>query len=262
MTGRPPSAPATAPAQDWDARAYAANARFVADLAGDVVRLLDPKPGERILDLGCGDGALTELVIDAGAVVTGVDASADQVAAARARGVEAQVVNGHELNFAAEFDAVFSNAALHWMQQLDCVVAGVARVLKPGGRFVGEMGGSGNVVKILAAMDDVMTRRGHPGLPGLPWAFPSPEEFGARLKSHGFVVRSMELIPRPTRLPGDIGGWLDVFCESFFRVLDPADRGAARDDIIEALRPVLADADGAWWADYVRLRFSAQLAGS
>ena len=251
----------TDPAQEWDPQVYAANARFVADLAGDVVRLLDPRFGERILDLGCGDGALTEALVTAGATVLGVDASADQVAAAQSRGLEARVVNGHELAFQAEFDAVFTNAALHWMQQLDQVIAGVARALKPGGRFVGEMGGSGNVAKILAAMDKVMTRRGHPGLPGLPWAFPTPDEFRAHLESKGFAVHSIERIPRPTRLPGDIGGWLDVFCESFFRVLGPTDRPAARDEIIEALRPVLADADGVWWADYVRLRFSARLAG-
>lgn len=198
--------------------------------------------------------------MEAGANVVGVDASADQIAAAQARGIDALVVNGHELNFDAEFDAVFSNAALHWMQQLDRVIGGVARALRPAGRFVGEMGGSGNVAKILAAMDKVLTRRGHPGLPGLPWAFPSPDEFRARLEAHDFEVLAIELIPRPTRLPGDIGGWLDVFCESFFRVLDPADRRAARDEIIEALRQVLADGDGAWWADYVRLRFSARLA--
>ena len=186
MTGRPP----TAPAQEWDPQIYAENARFVADLAGDVVRLLDPRPGERILDLGCGDGALTKALVAAGATVVGVDASADQVAAAQALGIDARVVNGHELAFAVEFDAVFSNAALHWMRQLDRVIAGVGRALKPGGRFVGEMGGSGNVAMILAAMDEVMTRRGHPGLPGLPWAFPTPDEFRDCLESHGLAVRT------------------------------------------------------------------------
>ena len=138
------------------------------------------------------------------------------------------------------------------------VIAGVHRALKPRGRFVAEMGGGPNVVQILGVMDEVLSRRGFPGLQGHPWYFPSPEEYSGLLEAGGFEVLTMELIPRPTRLPGDIGGWLDTFCESFFRVLPEEERVPTRDEMVTSLEPVLADENGVWWADYVRLRFAAK----
>ncbi|MGI8724324.1 MAG: class I SAM-dependent methyltransferase [Methyloceanibacter sp.] len=124
--------------QRWSASHYAANGRFVQDLASDVLAMLAPRPGERILDLGCGDGRLTAEIKAAGADVLGIDLSDDLLDAARARGLDVQKLDGHELAFAQEFDAVFSNAALHWMRAPELVVAGVARALNPGGRFVGD----------------------------------------------------------------------------------------------------------------------------
>lgn len=247
------------PAQDWDSNVYATNARFVADLAGAVVDLLAPQPGERILDLGCGDGALTKRIAEAGADVLGVDASEDLVRATTELGLNAAVVNGHHLEFAQEFDAVFSNAALHWMRDPEVVIDGVKRALKPGGRFVAEFGGGKNVAKIIAAIDEELSARGKPGLKGHPWYFPTPEAYRALLEQRGFRVDQIGLIDRPTRLPGDVGGWLDTFADSFLRVLDPEDRGAARDAIIDRLRDRICDEDGVWWADYVRLRFRAFL---
>ncbi len=248
------------PAQAWDANVYATNARFVADLAGAVVDLLAPQAGERILDLGCGDGALTQKIAAQGADVLGVDASDDLIRAARALGLNAEVANGHQLAFDQEFDAVFSNAALHWMPDPDAVIEGVRRALKPGGRFIAEFGGLGNVAKIIAAIDEELTGRGHPGLEGHPWYFPSPQEYAERLQAHGFVVEQIGLIDRPTRLPGDVGGWLDTFADAFLRVLDPGARRDARDKIVDLLGARIRDADGVWWADYVRLRFRAVLA--
>src|SRR5512142_2028530 len=138
--------------QTWDPERYARNARFVADLGMPVVELLAPKSGERILDLGCGDGALTEKLVAMGCTVVGVDGSAEQVAAARARGLDCHVMDGEQLTFNNEFDAVFSNAALHWMKRADAVIAGVWRALKPGGRFVAECGGHGNIKAIETAL--------------------------------------------------------------------------------------------------------------
>ncbi|MCX8230679.1 MAG: methyltransferase domain-containing protein [Alphaproteobacteria bacterium] len=247
------------PAQDWDSNVYATNARFVADLAGAVVCLLAPQPGERILDLGCGDGALTKNIAEAGADVLGVDASEDLVRATRELGLTGDVVNGHHLEFAQEFDAVFSNAALHWMRDPEAVIDGVKRAMKPGGRFVAEFGGAGNVAKIIAAIDEELSERGKPGLKGHPWYFPTPDTYRALLEQRGFRVDQIGLIDRPTRLPGDVGGWLDTFADSFLRVLDPADRGAARDAIVARLHDRIRDEDGVWWADYVRLRFRAFL---
>jgi trans-aconitate methyltransferase len=131
--------------QTWDPVAYERNARFVADLGAPVLELLAPRPGEDVLDLGCGDGALTERIVATGARVRGCDASPELVQAARARGLDVDLVDGHALRYSAEFDAVFSNAALHWMTRPAEVVAGVRRALRPGGRFVGEFGGFGNV---------------------------------------------------------------------------------------------------------------------
>src|SRR5512138_2182814 len=139
-------------AQTWDPERYARNARFVSDLGAPVVELLAPRPGERILDLGCGDGALTEKLVALGCEVIGVDGSAEQVAGARRRGIDARVADGQALDFDGEFDAVFSNAALHWMKRADAVVDGVWRALRPGGRFVAECGGHGCVDEIATAL--------------------------------------------------------------------------------------------------------------
>src|SRR5258705_6306447 len=163
--------------QRWDPRTYAQHARFVADLGAGVVELLGPRSGERILDLGCGDGALTEKLVAAGCVVVAVDASAEQVAGARSRGLDARVARGEALPFAGEFDAVFSNAALHWMRDASAVLASVQRALRAGGRFVAEMGGAGDVAAIPGALAEAVGRRGIHGA-GLDLLFlPTAEEY-------------------------------------------------------------------------------------
>jgi trans-aconitate methyltransferase len=248
--------------QTWDPERYARNARFVSDLGQPVLDLLAPTPGERVLDLGCGDGVLTERLAALGARVVGVDSSAPQIAAARGRGLDAHVMNGQALRFEREFDAVFSNAALHWMRDTDAVILGVARALRPGGRFVGEFGGHGCVAKILAAVARALERRGVDAARLNPWYFPTAAEYAARLAAGGFEVASIALFPRPTALPGDISGWLETFCECFLAAVAPSDRPAFLDELRTMLRPELCDAEGRWSADYVRLRFSARLAPS
>ena len=244
-------------AQSWDPERYARNARFVADLGMPVVELLDPQPVERILDLGCGDGALTAKLVDRGCSVVGVDSSAEQIEAARKLDLDAHVTDGHALDFEGEFDAVFSNAALHWMGHPDEVIAGVRRALKPGGRFVAECGGHGCVDTIVKALTGALKRRGLWQEGVNPWYFPTDEEYRRRLVRQGFEVRYIALIPRPTPLPGDIGGWLETFAESFTSRVPVADRPEFLDEVREAMRPNLCDADGAWTADYIRLRFAA-----
>jgi len=243
--------------QSWDPERYARHARFVSDLGQPVVELLAPQAGERILDLGCGDGALTAQLVAAGCRVVGVDASEAQIGGARARGLDVRVMNGEQLDFAAEFDAVFSNAALHWMKRADVVIAGVWNALVPGGRFVGEMGGAGCVAKIKAALLAALQRRGIDGGAFDPWYFPTVDDYRARLVARGFRVDYIALIPRPTPLPGDVTGWLETFAESFTAALPAAQRPAFLEEVREALRPELCDADGQWTADYVRLRFRA-----
>ena len=176
--------------QEWDPERYARNARFVAELGMPVVELLAPQPGERILDLGCGDGALTEKLLALGCRVTGVDASNAQVEAARRRGIDAYVMDGQRLSFTSAFDAVFSNAVLHWINHRRRVIQGVWRALVPGGRFVAEMGGYGNIAHIHRALYAALGRRGIDAATIDPWYYPTPEDYGRLLERQGFEVRT------------------------------------------------------------------------
>jgi SAM-dependent methyltransferase len=246
--------------QNWRADCYSEHANFVPALGQPVLEMLKPLAGEHILDLACGDGVLTEKIAASGAAVVGVDAAPDMVNAAKKRGLDARVMDGVNLRFSREFDAVFSNAALHWMKSdPDAVIAGVARALKPGGRFVAEMGGHGCIAAITVAIVAVMARYGVDATPLIPWYFPTVDDYRVRLERQGFTVDYIELIPRPTPLPTNMAGWLEVFCASFFVRLPEKQRTVARDEVIELLRPVLCDEQGRWTGDYIRLRFAAHL---
>jgi len=245
--------------QHWSARRYGEAASFVPELGAPVLELLAPSAGERILDLGCGDGVLTEKIVAAGATVVAVDASDNMVAAARARGIDARVVRGQNLTFDNEFDAVFSNAALHWMRPRKAVLAGVRRALKPRGRFVGEMGGHNNTAAIVVALSAVLGRRGRDAHQLSPWYFPSAAAYRKKLEDAGFSVEEIRIVPRPTALPTSIEPWLDTFAQSFLGALPELDRSSARAEVADLLRPVLMDETGTWVGDYVRLRFRATL---
>src|ERR1700683_3544559 len=196
--------PAMSAAQTWDPVSYARNARFVSDLGSPVVDLLAPKPGEKILDLGCGDGVLTKKLADLGCEVVAIDSSVPQIEAARKLGLNASAISGEDLPYKEEFDAVFSNAVLHWIRRADLMLAGVYRSLKPGGRFVAECGGHGCIHKIRTALVQALDRRGFDGEARVPWHFPTPGEYATRLERAGFRVDSIALIPRPSPSPGDI----------------------------------------------------------
>jgi trans-aconitate methyltransferase len=242
--------------QTWDPQSYRHNAGFVAALGEPVLQLLAAKPGERVLDLGCGDGVLTARLQALGCDVVGVDSSPEQVAAASARGLRARVLSGDALDYTHAFDAVFSNAALHWMRDADAVIAGVWRALRPGGRFVAECGGHGCVAKIRAALRTALAARGLAAAAEEPWYFPSAEEYGARLARAGFTVRSIALFDRPTPLPTGIAGWLETFARGQLAALGGEARAALIAEVCEKLTPELHGPQG-WTADYVRLRFVA-----
>jgi len=247
--------------QTWDPQAYARDGAFVHGLAGGVLKWLAPQPGERILDLGCGDGQLTRKLMASGAWVKGVDASPQMVAAARSRGVDADEASAESLPYAdASFDAVFSNAALHWVRGQDAMLDESHRVLKPGGRFVAEMGGHGNVAAILVAFTAVLTRHGFGNVEDEVNYYPTPDGYRRRLVRHGFAVERMEHFPRPTRLGASgMEGWLHTFRSGVIAQLPEALREPVVRETSELLARALRDEDGNWTADYVRLRFAARV---
>jgi trans-aconitate methyltransferase len=243
--------------QSWDPDSYARTARFVSDFGEPVVALLAPRPGERILDLGCGDGALTARLVTSGARVLGVDASPAMVEAARGRGIDAQVMRGQELPFDGEFDAVFSNAAIHWMKPPERVAAAMRRALKPGGRMVAELGGAGNNAILLTELYPALARRGLDGPSLNPWYFPTTDEYRLVLQESGFRIDTIDLFSRPTPLPGDLADWLETFGGVFLQAISPAERSAFKAELADRLAPKLRGADGTWTMDYVRLRVAA-----
>jgi len=246
--------------QSWNAAAYATNAGFVPALGQPVLDLLQPQPGERILDLGCGDGVLTEKLAALGVQVVGVDSSENMVAATKARGLDARLMDATALTFEREFDAVFSNAVLHWIKtDPDAAIASAYRALRRPGRFVGELGGHGCVAAIHLALITTLEKRGIQNAVDLtPWYFPTVDDYTRRLERAGFKAESVQLIPRPTPLPTGMRGWLETFANPFCAVLSEKERGVFLDEATNTLRPVLCDDQGRWTADYMRLRFLAR----
>jgi trans-aconitate methyltransferase len=249
----------------WDPDRYDGDHAFVYEYGEDVLGLLAPEPGERVLDLGCGTGHLTAEMSASGAEVVGLDSSVEMLETARVDHPDLQFVRGDAQDFAIgdplpadePFDAVFSNATLHWMDDPDAAFESVAGALRQGGRFVGEFGGKGNVEAIVEAVAAELEARGYEA--ENPWYFPSVGEFASTLEGHGFEVRRAELFDRPTELEGGEEGlrsWLSMFGDS---LLSPVE-GDEREDVLAAvedrLRPTQFE-DGSWVADYRRLRFVA-----
>jgi trans-aconitate methyltransferase len=250
----------TTAGQTWNTDAYAAHGRFVANLATGVVELLAPQAGERILDIGCGDGALTEQLAQIGAEVLGVDNSPTMLDAARKRGLRVEQHEADALPYRDEFDAVFSNAALHWLTQdrHPALLAGVHRALRPGGRFVAEMGGQGNIAAIRTALSAVFAGYGIDTEHAAASFYPAPSIYRRLLEDAGFTVEFIELIPRPTPLASGMRVWLETFRNGVLDRLSPQDRADALKRTVALLEPILMDGDGNWTGDYMRLRFAAR----
>ena len=243
--------------QKWLPAKYQKNANFVSELGMPLIDLLTPKKDEYILDLGCGDGTLMKKLTELGCRVVGVDSSPEMICAAQQLGLEAYVMDGEKLNFSSQFDAVFSNAALHWMTNPDAVITGVVSSLKPQGRFVAELGGAGNVATVVNAIALCLQKRNIEFKSINPWYFPEPEDYQNRLEKAGFKVESINLFQRPTLLPQGIIGWLEMFAQQFTNQLPKSERKFFIQEVIQVCQPKLCDEEGNWIADYVRLRFYA-----
>ena len=239
----------------WNSEKYEKNARFVSDYGVDVISWLAPKPDEYILDLGCGDGVLTKKIMETGCKVIGVDGSLDFVIAARKIGVNAIQMDGQNLSFEKEFDAVFSNAALHWMIDAEKVISGVAKSLKKGGRFVVEMGGAGNIDKIQKAMDEAVLKYGYKKKNC--WFFPTEAEEKNLLEKYGLKIEKMISFKRPTPFPTGPRGWLSTFGAQLLENIPEELHKEIIENAIKKLENELDYENGKYIGDYVRLRFIA-----
>jgi SAM-dependent methyltransferase len=240
---------AAASTSKWDAADYARVGGFVAELGGAALDLLHPMPGERILDVGCGEGTLTRKIIERGATVLGVDNSPEMIAAARANGVDALLLPAEDMQFFAEFDAAFSNATLHWVLQKDQAARAIFRALKAGSRFAGEMGGEGNLRKLREALDEELIIRGYVRPVEASNWYGSPEEFAAVYESAGFREIDARLIQRPTAIDHGVAAWVTTFRKGWL------DRAGVPEEERREIATAVADRVGSNIADYVRLRF-------
>jgi trans-aconitate methyltransferase len=240
---------AAASTSKWNAADYARVGGFVAELGGAALDLLDPQPGERILDVGCGDGTLTRKIIERRATVLGVDNSPEMIEAARAKGIDAVLVAAEDIACTSEFDAAFSNATLHWVLEKERAARAIFRALKPGGRFAGEMGGEANLASLREALDEELIIRGYvPPVEATNW-YASPDEFAAVYEAAGFEQVDARLIQRPTPIEHGVAQWVTTFRRGWL------DRAQVPEQERAEIGAAVADRVGSNIADYVRLRF-------
>ncbi|HUP03946.1 MAG TPA: methyltransferase domain-containing protein [Bryobacteraceae bacterium] len=241
----------------WNPALYQDKHAFVWEYGKDLIELLAPLPGERILDVGCGSGQLTAAIAACGAEVTGIDSSAEMIAAARRNYPDLQFdeMDVAHMKFEPRFHAIFSNAALHWVREAGAAVSGMAGALLPGGRVVVEFGGKGNVRRLREAVAQALKAL-RIKAPPARWFFPSIAGYGAMLERHGLDVTSAWLFDRPTPLPGGLQDWLSMFCGGILTSVGPGRTEAFLNAVEEHARPALWR-DGQWYADYRRLRMVA-----
>src|SRR6476646_6843052 len=246
------------PTNQWNADLYDRKHSFVAEYGAALLDLLAPQPSEHILDLGCGTGPLTQQITDRGATVLGVDSAASMIAQAQQNypSLRFEVADATNLPFVEEFDAVFSNAVLHWVKPPEDAIARMWQALKPGGRLVVEFGGQGNVKAIATALEQSLREMGYPNPENLnPWYFPSIGEYTNRLEQQGFEVQFAALFDRPTPLADADGiqNWIKMFAQSFLQAVPAEQQTTFLSQIADRIRPQLYQ-NGIWVADYRRIR--------
>ena len=236
----------------WDAKRYEKGAKFVSRYGVALIERLDPKQGEKILDLGCGDGSVAKEIESFGAKVIGVDLSYSMVERTREKGIEAYVRSAKEIDFESEFDAVFSNAVLHWIKEPKIVAQKIYEALKPKGRFVAEFGGEGNVSKLLEIITKTAEDDSRFEKFVNEWYFPNCQEYGAILKGVGFGIKSCQLVPREAEI-GDIKEWMELFFNSYLDRLSADDRELFKERVAKNAKKSLYSKTKGWSGDYVRI---------
>jgi trans-aconitate methyltransferase len=243
----------------WNTQLYNNKHAFVYQYGEAVIELLNPRPYEKILDLGCGTGELTQKIKEAGSLIIGIDSSVEMIEKARKEHplISFEVMDAVDMNYKDEFDAVFSNAVLHWIKEKERVVEKVFQSLRTGGRFVAEFGGKNNVINIVNALGSAFRKR------NLPfekfWYFPSTAEYAGLLEEKGFRVSMIQHFDRPTELADNTSGikeWIEMFGSNFFKAVP----GEIKKEIIEEAIDTLRETNyqnGKWYADYTRLKFVA-----
>jgi trans-aconitate methyltransferase len=244
----------------WNAGAYDDQPGFVAKPGAGLLSLLQPRPGEQILDLGCGNGGWTAEIAAAGAIPTGIDLSEEMVKRARQKYPELniQVADACHYRTDVRFDAVFSNAALHWIKDAPAVARSIWLALREGGRLVAEFAGSGNLAVLTAAMEQALEAHGYAWAGRNPWYHPTIGEYASLLEQTGFRVTLAHHFDRPTPLKGDTGvrHWLDSFADYFFLDVTSADKASIYRAIEAQVKPHF-ERGGQWMADTRRLRIVA-----
>src|SRR6185295_6772570 len=233
----------------WDPADYAKVGGFVAELGQAALDLLDPQPGEHILDVGCGEGTLTLKIVERGASVVGIDNSLEMIGAAREKGLDARLMDAADMKFSESFDAAFSNATLHWVLDKERAARAIWFALKLGGRFAGEMGGERNLTLLREALDEELIIRGYaPPIEASNW-YASPEEFASVYETAGFSEIDARLIERPTPIEHGVAAWVTTFRKGWL------ERAGVPEDERPEIGAAVADRVGSNVADYVRLRF-------
>ncbi len=246
----------------WQPELYNNKHSFVYNYGKNLLKLLDPKPYERILDLGCGSGQLTSKISESAKETIGIDKSAEMIADAKSKfkTIEFQVKNAENFKFNKKFDAIFSNATLHWIKNQENAIACMFENLNPNGRIVLEFGGKGNVETIVNQLRDSLNKRGYIEQSKLNlWYFPSIAEYTVALESAGFRVVLAEHYDRPTELADEKSGikdWISMFAESFFKGVDKKHVEDIKNEVQEEVKEKCL-INNKWFADYKRIRIVA-----
>ena len=245
----------------WNADAYGQHGRFISRMGLELLQWLDPGQSETILDAGCGDGFVTQRLAGMCDHVIGIDASPDMIAAARAKGLDARCLDIATMPFEGHFDAVFSNSVLQWISNPSPAIGAIARALKPGGRFVADLGALGNLAAVLTALGAAGQKHGGNRELANPFFAPTGDEFSSLLKRYGFIIDRLEVEPRITPAETSLMNWISTIFHPFFDQFDDSIRSSVRSEVENLLKPVLCDTGGRWYVDHVRLRVRATMSG-